>query len=529
MVTIVTRAGKGSPLTNAELDANFENLNNGKFEERGPLPNNNDHNLDTYMWPSGKGVWYQNANAYATTAQNYPIARAGVLEVFQWQNAAGPTIQRYTSYTSAEGGGSNTPRIFVRSSNAINWYPWLEIYTMGRGSLTAAEISNFTAAATAVVQAFGIGTAGASPGWPGGNLTTNPESVPSGVYSAGATVPGAPVPDTGWILIWAKYSSSTGVLTALRYNTGEMYTKRWNGSVWSAWSEMYIRGAGGLAVSEIDDFADGVSGVLDDYGIGGEGAPWPVASMDTVPSPLPGGGLYQVDSTNNTELPPETATQWNGMWSPNATGGVLVLFPVDDPESKPQFRALNGGSWGPWSSLGGVQDNLEWLSKPIGEPFPLWDHLPSTPIPPTDNEDFRFIKLTAGDAYNTGVLINESVTGTAPLVEATAQITLTGSPYDGATVHLINTERRSQRAGESGVVQQDALQNITGTIYTRYAVVLSADGVFVGPNAGSSATSSAYPNTATGGVTTFDASRVARTDNETRDKNIGATFYMRVK
>ena len=29
MVTIVTRAGKGSPLTNAEVDANFTNLNAG--------------------------------------------------------------------------------------------------------------------------------------------------------------------------------------------------------------------------------------------------------------------------------------------------------------------------------------------------------------------------------------------------------------------------------------------------------------------------------------------------------------------
>ena len=28
MATIVTRAGKGSPLTSAELDANFNNLNN---------------------------------------------------------------------------------------------------------------------------------------------------------------------------------------------------------------------------------------------------------------------------------------------------------------------------------------------------------------------------------------------------------------------------------------------------------------------------------------------------------------------
>jgi microcystin-dependent protein len=32
MATIVTRAGKGSPLTNAEVDANFNNLNSDKLE-----------------------------------------------------------------------------------------------------------------------------------------------------------------------------------------------------------------------------------------------------------------------------------------------------------------------------------------------------------------------------------------------------------------------------------------------------------------------------------------------------------------
>jgi hypothetical protein len=35
MATIVTRAGKGSPLTNAEVDANFNNLNTGKLEVSG--------------------------------------------------------------------------------------------------------------------------------------------------------------------------------------------------------------------------------------------------------------------------------------------------------------------------------------------------------------------------------------------------------------------------------------------------------------------------------------------------------------
>jgi|TARA_B110000977_G_C11079986_1_gene492612 hypothetical protein len=32
MATIVTRSGKGSPLTNTEVDANFSNLNTDKVE-----------------------------------------------------------------------------------------------------------------------------------------------------------------------------------------------------------------------------------------------------------------------------------------------------------------------------------------------------------------------------------------------------------------------------------------------------------------------------------------------------------------
>lgn len=37
MTTIVTRAGKGSPLTNNEVDANFTNLNNAKLENANNL------------------------------------------------------------------------------------------------------------------------------------------------------------------------------------------------------------------------------------------------------------------------------------------------------------------------------------------------------------------------------------------------------------------------------------------------------------------------------------------------------------
>lgn len=38
MSNLTTRAGKGSPLTNNELDANFTNLNSDKVEIGGDLP-----------------------------------------------------------------------------------------------------------------------------------------------------------------------------------------------------------------------------------------------------------------------------------------------------------------------------------------------------------------------------------------------------------------------------------------------------------------------------------------------------------
>lgn len=37
MTTIVTRAGKGSPLTNNEVDTNFTNLNSAKLENTNNL------------------------------------------------------------------------------------------------------------------------------------------------------------------------------------------------------------------------------------------------------------------------------------------------------------------------------------------------------------------------------------------------------------------------------------------------------------------------------------------------------------
>lgn len=186
-----------------------------------------------------------------------------------------------------------------------------------------------------------------------------------------------------------------------------------------------------------------------------------------------------------------------------------------------------------WVVIGEIfpAGNANWLAKAIGEIFYLRDDLSGVTVPPNTSGSFRFIRLTASDSYNSGVLTGESVSGSAPLVVATATISLAGSPINGASVNLINTERRILRAGSSGTVQNDALQNITGDVGSLYRATNAS-------NTGALATTIFGTTPAMGGTAganpgdnvtiTFDASRVARTSTETRPKNLGVTAYMRI-
>ena len=108
--------------------------------------------------------------------------------------------------------------------------------------------------------------------------------------------------------------------------------------------------------------------------------------------------------------------------------------------------------------------DIQWLTKAIGEPFPLFDHIEGVEPPPTGSANFRFILLTAGEDgegdYNEGVLTNESVSGSDPLIEATAEIDFEASPLHGQTVRLINTTREFLRPGSAGTAQAMQDENI---------------------------------------------------------------------
>jgi len=168
-----------------------------------------------------------------------------------------------------------------------------------------------------------------------------------------------------------------------------------------------------------------------------------------------------------------------------------------------------------------------WLYQPVGVPIAVFDNIAGVSQPPTTNSAFRYIKMTAADAYNTGVLTSESVTGSAPLVIATAVVSLSGSPINGQTVQLINTERRSLRAGNSGGVEADQGHGHRHSPLSPAAAFISL----------SSAQSWQLPAPASGigqSATTGDpvtdgTNGTPRIGNETRSKNIGVTYYMRVK
>ena len=169
---------------------------------------------------------------------------------------------------------------------------------------------------------------------------------------------------------------------------------------------------------------------------------------------------------------------------------------------------------------------------PIGLPFPVLDHLDGV-AGPDNSGNFKYIKLTANltgaGEYNEGLLTNQSVSGSAPLVVATAEIV--GGPLDGETVHLLNTENRYLMPGTSpGTVANDQMQNLIGEydyVRTSGSSVSGAFGLVSAGTQGSAALSS------TGESSTLrfrsEDSSGARTGNHTNVKHQQATYYMRIE
>lgn len=156
-----------------------------------------------------------------------------------------------------------------------------------------------------------------------------------------------------------------------------------------------------------------------------------------------------------------------------------------------------------------------WSNQPLGVPIPVLDNLVGVLAPPTD-QLYRYIKLTAGEdgagQYNEGALSGESVIGSDPDIDATAVVSDPASPILGQTVRLINTTREFMRPGNAGVAQADELREHQHD-YVGHSNTIQA---------GSSGVGGFLRNTTT---RTTELAGGA----ETRPRNLGATFYMRIR
>ncbi|WP_226920935.1 hypothetical protein [Pseudomonas brassicacearum] len=273
----------------------------------------------------------------------------------------------------------------------------------------------------------------------------------------------------------------------------------------------------------VKDSADALRAIVNTYGA-------QLAALKTT-------GNYDIlpVSKGGTGITDLSAFMQGMLNDPDAAAGRLTLSSAKSGANA-DITSLTGLTTPLSVAQGGTGRNVidPWAFQPLGVPLPiLFDTAGNTP---PQNQTYKYIKLTASDAYNAGLLTSETVSGSAPLVEATAVISLAGSIFNGATVALINTDRSFIRAGSPRVKQNDALQNITGSFQQRRltdgtAPMYSGVGALSVTNASGIAAARSTAGvgaTLASDITTFDASAVVRTDTETRSKNIGATYYMRI-
>lgn len=174
-----------------------------------------------------------------------------------------------------------------------------------------------------------------------------------------------------------------------------------------------------------------------------------------------------------------------------------------------------------------------WALQPIGAFVWADDGTVGFAAPPKDKA-YRYVELTAGltasGAYNEGILSTETVSGSAPAISATAVVNLAGSPFNGRTIRLLNTERRFLRPGSQGALEDS--QNLShghgvndpGHVH---------GGVQNGQASTGRSTSVDQPPAVfsfgnTWGATT-GISIQASGGNEARPRNIGIRLYRRIK
>ncbi|GGA47256.1 hypothetical protein [Pelagibacterium lentulum] len=217
---------------------------------------------------------------------------------------------------------------------------------------------------------------------------------------------------------------------------------------------------------------------------------------------------------------------------PEDIGSVDALF-EEDLQKSPAEQAVAR------TNIGLNANELIWFSKAIGEYY-SHDGTVGAAIPPADPGDGLgvWIELTAGltgsGQFNEGKLTSESVTGSAPLVNATAVVAWGGSPMNGQTIRLLNTEERylMPRSASIGNVANDQVQQMTGTLSragSNRVIFNGGSGVFDLPSGSDNFIPASAGSASTwSGNVTFDSAGSSRSGNHTNVKRQYVKVYRRI-
>lgn len=207
MATIITRAGKGSPLTNAEVDANFTNLNSDKLETSG----------GTLTGPT-----VVNVNSSSTALR---VTQTGAGAALLVEDEANPDSSPFIVNASGNVGiGTNSPAVKLDVSGAAaildnSSSDALRITQTGAGNALLVEDATSPDASPFVVT--GAGNVG---------IGTSSPAVKLAISSTDAVL--LPVGTTG--------ERPAGASGYIRFNTTTGGFEGHNGTAWGA-----IGGGGG--------------------------------------------------------------------------------------------------------------------------------------------------------------------------------------------------------------------------------------------------------------------------------------------
>ncbi|EJL6373651.1 phage tail protein [Vibrio cholerae] len=224
--------------------------------------------------------------------------------------------------------------------------------------------------------------------------------------------------------------------------------------------------------------------------------------------------------------------EWNALV--NYSVGEKVLFSGKRYYAVQASGPDNGGEQQPdpsiveyWFESPSVGTRaFEFLSVPVGAEIAF-----DTP-PPTDDPRFRFVKLTADDAYNGSLLNNKVISGTAPNLVVKMTVNSSLSSINGQQVSMLNTMGASHTPGlTSGVIIQDAIRNLTGSLRSYYlAGNAQATGVLAHTSYGSTPAKVGVAGGDPGANYTFDfdASRQVPTAQRVQVFSESRVYYKRI-